>query len=53
MYLSRLGVDGSRLVATSRGKLDASGTSEDGWRLDRRVDIEVSRGGGTNAKQGG
>jgi|GEM_PF-454912 len=49
-YLSRLGVDGSRLVTTSRGKLDASGTSEDGWRLDRRVDIEVERGA-SNAKQ--
>jgi peptidoglycan-associated lipoprotein len=53
MYLSRLGVDGSRLVTTSRGKLDANGTSEDGWRLDRRVDIEVERGGSTNAKHGG
>lgn len=52
-YLSRLGVDTSRMTTTSRGKLDASGTSEDGWRLDRRVDIEVERGSTANAKRGG
>ncbi len=42
-YLSRLGVDASRLSMTSRGKLDASGTDENGWRLDRRVDVELDK----------
>lgn len=46
-YLARLGVADSRMTLTSRGKLDASGTSEEGWRLDRRVDIDVERRGAT------
>jgi peptidoglycan-associated lipoprotein len=38
-YLRGLGVDDRRLSETSRGKLDATGHDEDGWRRDRRVDI--------------
>ena len=38
-YLTHLGVDQRRLVETSRGKLDATGTDEAGRQRDRRVDI--------------
>jgi len=38
-YLKQLGVDGSRMDLTSRGKLDATGTDEATWARDRRVDI--------------
>lgn len=41
-FLSSLGVADSRLQETSRGELDATGTDEDGYRLDRRVDIELA-----------
>ncbi len=40
-YLQSLGVDSSRLTTTSRGKLDATGTDEPGWQVDRRVDLEL------------
>jgi peptidoglycan-associated lipoprotein len=40
-YLKGLGVDSSRVKATSRGKLDASGTDEATWQRDRRVDVEL------------
>lgn len=42
-FLSTHGVDGSRMSTTSRGKLDASGTDEGSWRLDRRVDIVLDK----------
>jgi len=38
-YLSRLGVDASRLRVVSKGKLEATGTSEAGWARDRKVDF--------------
>lgn len=38
-YLKGLGVDDRKLAETSRGKLDATGRDEEGWRRDRRVDI--------------
>lgn len=38
-YLSHLGADGSRLRPVSRGKLDAKGADEAGWKKDRRVDF--------------
>jgi peptidoglycan-associated lipoprotein len=38
-YLTQLGVESRRVAETSRGELDASGTSDDGWRRDRRVDV--------------
>ena len=40
-YLRGLGVDNARISETSRGKLDASGTDDAGWRRDRRVDIQL------------
>lgn len=40
-YLSQDGASKSKLLETSRGKLDATGTDEAGWALDRRVDIEL------------
>lgn len=40
-YLIDLGVGKTHLDATSRGEMDATGKDEDGWRKDRRVDIEL------------
>jgi peptidoglycan-associated lipoprotein len=40
-YLESAGVDAGRVTTTSRGKLDATGTDEAGWQMDRRVDIDV------------
>lgn len=40
-YLAGLGVESARLQKTSRGELDATGTDEEGWRKDRRVDINL------------
>lgn len=42
-YLKRLGVGPKQLVATTRGSIDAAGRDEDGWREDRRVDLELVR----------
>lgn len=36
-YLKRLGVEGSRMRAVSKGKLEATGSSESGWARDRKV----------------
>jgi peptidoglycan-associated lipoprotein len=38
-FLSAAGVTASVISESSRGKLDATGTSEDGWLQDRRVDV--------------
>lgn len=38
-YLLNLGLDRGRVSETSRGEMDATGTTEAGWQLDRRVDI--------------
>jgi peptidoglycan-associated lipoprotein len=38
-YLSRHGVTRSQIATTSRGAMDATGTSESGWARDRRVDV--------------
>jgi peptidoglycan-associated lipoprotein len=38
-YLGRHGVSPSQLSTTSRGAMDAAGTSESGWAHDRRVDV--------------
>ena len=38
-YLERVGMDGSHITKTSRGKLDARGTDEASWAIDRRVDV--------------
>jgi len=41
-YLERLGVSVRQLSETTRGALDATGTDEAGWRVDRRVDLRLS-----------
>ena len=41
-YLHDLGVHPDHVHATSRGKLDATGTDEETWAKDRRVDIELA-----------
>ena len=38
-YLEQLGVGSSRVMETSRGELDATGTDERTWQIDRRVDV--------------
>jgi len=43
-YLTGLGVPGPQLGETSRGALDATGTDDAAWRMDRRVDIDVVGG---------
>jgi peptidoglycan-associated lipoprotein len=40
-YLENAGVPAARIELTSRGALDAHGTDEDGWRMDRRVDVAL------------
>ncbi|MDQ3364465.1 MAG: OmpA family protein [Myxococcota bacterium] len=40
-YLQRLGVTSQQLAISTRGDLDASGQDEEGWRTDRRVDLEL------------
>ena len=40
-YLAQLGVSASRMIETSRGKLDAKGTDDAGWQRDRRVDLTL------------
>lgn len=40
-FLAGLGVAGDKLFDTSRGELDATGTDEQGWRRDRRVDVKL------------
>ncbi len=40
-YMQDLGVAKDHLTATSRGEMDAVGTDEDGYRRDRRVDIQL------------
>lgn len=41
-YLQRLGVSVRQLSETTRGALDATGTDEAGWRIDRRVDLQLA-----------
>jgi peptidoglycan-associated lipoprotein len=40
-YLQQLGVRAPQLSITSRGELDAKGTDEATWAIDRRVDITL------------
>ncbi|HWU85679.1 MAG TPA: OmpA family protein [Kofleriaceae bacterium] len=42
-YLKRLGVPAAQLSKTTRGALDATGTDEASWRIDRRVDMKVTQ----------
>jgi peptidoglycan-associated lipoprotein len=41
-YLHDMGVAPQRVLATSRGEIDAIGIDEEGWARDRRVDIELA-----------
>jgi peptidoglycan-associated lipoprotein len=41
-YMVDLGVGRDRMTGTSRGEMDATGTSEQGWAHDRRVDIQLA-----------
>jgi peptidoglycan-associated lipoprotein len=38
-YLASKGLDGSRVQSSSRGDTDATGSDEDGWARDRKVDV--------------
>jgi peptidoglycan-associated lipoprotein len=38
-YLTTRGVDKGHMAASSHGEIDATGTDEDGWARDRRVDV--------------
>jgi peptidoglycan-associated lipoprotein len=40
-YLERLGVGSKLLDAKTRGAIDANGRDESGWRVDRRVDVDL------------
>jgi peptidoglycan-associated lipoprotein len=40
-YMAGLGVATTQMSLTSRGALDATGTNEETWRHDRRVDINL------------
>ena len=40
-FLANLGVGQPQMSETSRGELDATGTDENGWRKDRRVDVKL------------
>lgn len=40
-YLAGLGVSNDSVALTSRGELDATGIDEEGWRRDRRVDVNL------------
>jgi len=42
-YLESLGLGGDRLATTSRGELDATGSNEETWTHDRRVDVVLSK----------
>ena len=40
-YLEHLGVGQRQIAESTRGSVDATGHDEDGWRLDRRVDLDL------------
>jgi peptidoglycan-associated lipoprotein len=40
-YLEQLGVGVAHLAVTTRGALDAKGTDDTGWQVDRRVDLDL------------
>ncbi|RYE90224.1 MAG: OmpA family protein [Myxococcales bacterium] len=45
--VTAFGVTGDRVEVTSRGETDAKGTDEQTWASDRRVDIDLWKGGGS------
>jgi peptidoglycan-associated lipoprotein len=40
-YLEKHGMDAGKLSSSSRGALDATGNDENGWKHDRRVDVDL------------
>jgi peptidoglycan-associated lipoprotein len=40
-YMAALGVAAAQMSDTSRGALDATGSGDEAWRQDRRVDIDL------------
>lgn len=40
-FMGTLGVPNDKMHDTSRGELDSTGKDENGWRLDRRVDVKL------------
>lgn len=42
-FISSKGLDKAQIASTSRGELDATGTDEDGWARDRRVDLMLGQ----------
>jgi peptidoglycan-associated lipoprotein len=52
MYLQRLGVPRSKLAKTTRGDIDATGTDEEGWSMDRRVDLRLAERAPTADRSG-
>ena len=40
-YLEHLGVGNGQIAVSTRGSIDATGKDEDGWRTDRRVDLDI------------
>lgn len=43
MYLLHRGIDDERVVTSSMGELDATGTDEQSWASDRKVEISVAK----------
>ena len=41
-FLAKQGIPKDRLDATSKGEFEASGTDEEGWARDRKVEIHLS-----------
>jgi peptidoglycan-associated lipoprotein len=39
-HLTRLGIGGDKMRTLPRGKIDATGTDEESWARDRRVDLK-------------
>jgi len=42
-FLRSKGMDNAKIATTSRGELDATGTDEEGWARDRRVDLMLGQ----------
>jgi peptidoglycan-associated lipoprotein len=42
-YLEKRGIDKGKVETSSRGAMDATGTSEAGWARDRRVDVILAQ----------
>jgi peptidoglycan-associated lipoprotein len=40
-YLAKKGLDKAKLLTTSKGALEATGTDEEGWARDRKVEVDL------------